>query len=168
MKHIAVLILFSIIYIGCAGQTGIPGPKGDKGPPGIKGDVGPRGPAGKSISPDMLKRLDTMLAKQNAPDESIVGSVAYSFGIAPMITGFIFLTNMGRLYKLENKNPRTLGDKIEPAGQIADKNNFITFTRTTYGDDISQFFSAVTRTGEVFTSPDLKTWTAKDSIPIKK
>ena len=61
MKHIAVLILFSIIYIGCAGQTGIPGPKGDTGPAGIKGDVGPRGPAGKSISPDMLKRLDTML-----------------------------------------------------------------------------------------------------------
>ena len=36
MKHIAVPILFSIIYIGCAGQTGISGPKGDTGPPGIK------------------------------------------------------------------------------------------------------------------------------------
>ena len=63
-------------------------------------------------------------------------------------------------------NPRTLGEKSEPAGMIAEKNNFITLTRTTYGDDISQFFTAITRSGEIFTSVDLKTWTTKDSIPI--
>ena len=167
MKYLSVLIFYGIFYIGCAGQVGTPGPKGDIGPPGAKGDPGPRGPAGKSVTPDMLKRLDNMLAKQNAPDESVVGSVAYSFGIAPRITGFILMTNMGKLYKLENMNPRTLGEKIEPAGMIAEKNNFITLTRTTYGDDISQFFTAATSAGEVFTSADLKTWIATDRVPVE-
>lgn len=169
MRLLAFLAALSILYMGCAGQ-GTAGPKGDPGPPGqpgVAGEPGPRGPAGKSLSPDLVKNIEDLLAVQNSPGENVVGSVAYSFGIAPRITGFIFLTDRGNLYKLENKNPRTLGEKIESGVKIADRNNFITLTRTTYGDDISQFFTAATSAGEVFTSADLKTWIATDRVPVE-
>ena len=45
---------------------------------------------------------------------------------------------------------------------------FISFGRTTYGDDIKQFFTAVTENGNIFTSEDLDSWSKVASIPLTK
>ena len=98
----------------------------------------------------------------------VVGSVAYSFGIAPRITGFAYLTSSGKVYKLENSNPQKLGNKVELVTQISKDDQFISLGRTTYGDDIKQFFTAVTINGEIYTSEKLDSWMKMASIPLSK
>ena len=153
------LLFFVFIFIGCAGlPIGSVGPQGEPGPAGAKG---PRGNDGKSVPLELIEKIENSLNS-----ESIVGSVAYSFGIAPRITGFIYLTSFGKLYKLENKNPQKLGNNIEFVTQISKTQKFISLGRTTYGDDIIQFFTAVTESGKIFTSKDLKSWNENANIPI--
>ena len=101
-------------------------------------------------------------------NESVVGTVAYSFGIAPRITGFAYLTSSGKLFKFENKNPQKLGDEVKLVTQLSKTQKFISFGRTTYGDDIKQFFTAVTENGNIFTSEDLDSWSKVASIPLTK
>ena len=96
----------------------------------------------------------------------VVGSIAYSFGIAPRITGFAYLTSFGKVYKFENSNPQKLGNKVELVTQISKKHQFISLGRTTYGDDIKQFFTAVTDNGQIYTSENLETWTKSATIPL--
>ena len=98
----------------------------------------------------------------------VVGSIAYSFGIAPRITGFAYLTSYGKVYKFENSNPQKLGNEVSFITQISEKNKFISLGRTTYGDDIKQFFTAVTINGEIYTSEKLDSWTKMASIPLSK
>ena len=92
------LLFFVFIFIGCAGlPIGSVGPQGEPGPAGAKGPPGPkgtRGNDGKSVPLELIEKIENSL---NSADnsESIVGSVAYSFGIAPRITGFIYLTSFG-------------------------------------------------------------------------
>ena len=164
------LYLILIVYAsGCIG-TGPPGPKGvpgligPPGPKGEKGETGPKGTSGKSVSSDVLDKIEAILSNSN---EFVVGSVAYTFGIAPRITGFVFLTNHGSLYKLENKNPQELGDMLEKIGKVANHKDFNVFTRTTYGDDIKQFFSASTADGRIYTSEDLTNWELKNKIELQ-
>ena len=168
------LTLFAVVFIfGCMGP-GTPGPQGEPGsmgppgPKGEKGEQGSAGPPGKSVSAEILKNIDAVLAAESAKsNESIVGSVAYTFGIAPRITGFMFLTNHGNLYKLENKNPQELGGALEKMGRVASYTNFTVFTRTTYGDDIKQFFSATTADGKIYTSENLIDWELKSTISLQ-
>ena len=128
------------------------GPKGERGEQGIQG---PPGKPGKGLSRKELKAIDLLI---NNEREYIVESTAYSFGFAPTITGFVYLTNHGYLYKLENKNSQTIGKDIELITRIAERDDFIAINRIAYGEDIKQVFSAATKEGIVYTSNDLKKW----------
>lgn len=164
-------IFIALLFIGCAGLPigGSIGPQGEPGPVGAegpKGPVGPRGPKGadgKSVPKELLKKIEGLIN-----DEVVVGSIAYSFGIAPRITGFAYLTSSGKVYKLENNNPQKLGNKVELVTQISKEDQFISLGRTTYGDDIKQFFTAVTMNGAIYTSEKLDSWTKMASIPLSK
>tara|TARA_Y100001970_G_scaffold114957_1_gene143283 strand:- start:2 stop:514 length:513 start_codon:yes stop_codon:yes gene_type:complete len=164
-------IFIALLFIGCAGLPigGSIGPQGEPGPVGAegpKGPVGPRGPKGadgKSVPKELLKKIEGLIN-----DEVVVGSIAYSFGIAPRITGFAYLTSSGKVYKLENNNPQKLGNKVELITQISKEDQFISLGRTTYGDDIKQFFTAVTMNGAIYTSEKLDSWTKMASIPLSK
>jgi len=169
IKTFSIFIL--CILIGCVGlPNGSVGPQGEPGPAGPTGPKGPAGPRGekgndgKSVSQDLIEKIEKSLKSNDS--EFIVGSTAYSFGIAPRITGFVYLTSSGNLYKLENKNPQQLGKSIEFVTQISKTQIFISLGRTTYGDDIKQFFTAVTQSGKIFTSEDLKSWNENANIPI--
>ena len=168
-KNVSILTIFFLF--GCAGlPIGSVDSQGETGPAGPIGPIGPAGPRGekgkdgKSVSKELIEKIEKSLNSNNS--ESIVGSTAYSFGIAPRITGFVYLTTSGKLFKLENKNPQKLGNNIEFVTQISKPQKFISLGRTTYGDDIKQFFTAVTQTGKIFTSEDLKSWNENAMIPI--
>ena len=45
-------------------------------------------------------------------NEHIVAIESYTFGLAPRITGFCFLSSHGRIFKMENKNTQVLGESI--------------------------------------------------------
>ena len=163
MKFILLFALALFVQTGCSpkivkipGIQGLKGEKGDKGGKGDKGDKGKDGEDGKSVSKETIATLENILERNNS--ENIVGSEAYSFGLAPRITGFAILTNLGNLYKLENKNTQTIGKLIEYVSKVDNKNDFISLSRTAYADDIKQYFTAVTKTGEVYISSDLKKW----------
>lgn len=154
---------FSIgcIPVGTPGPQGDPGPTGPQGPKGIRG---PKGKDGKSVSKELVVQIENLLKTND--NESVIGTVAYSFGIAPRITGFAYLTNSGKLFKFENKNPQKLGSEIKLIAQLSKNQRFISFGRTTYGDDIKQFFTAVTDNGQIYTSENLETWTKSATIPL--
>ena len=161
-----ILIIFLGFTIGCI-PIGTPGPKGDPGPAGPAGPKGPKGSQGlkgKSVPKELIIKIEESIKSSN--NESIVGTVAYSFGIAPRITGFAYLTSSGKLFKFENKNPQKLGDEVKLVTQLPESYRFISFGRTTYGDDIKQFFTAVTLNGTIFTSENLDAWSKVASIPL--
>ena len=157
------ILSFSIgcIPIGTPGPQGDPGPAGPPGPEGIRG---PKGKDGKSVSKELVVQIENLLKTND--NESVIGTVAYSFGIAPRITGFAYLTNSGKLFKFENKNPQKLGSEIKLIAQLSKNQRFISFGRSTYGDDIKQFFTAVTDNGQIYTSENLETWTKSATIPL--
>ena len=108
MKQITTFISLMFFLAGCTPQS-VPGPQGPEGPrgilglkgeQGIQGPFGPAGKAGKSITKDKLNKVETFL--KLSQQESVVGSASYSFGMAPTITGFCYLTSHGRVFKLEN------------------------------------------------------------------
>ena len=124
--------------------------------------------AGKSIPADQLKKLESFLTKNNGTaNEHIVDVESYSFGLAPRITGYCFLTNHGRIFKLENKNTQILGESIAFVAKITDRDDFTGLSRIAYGDDIKQYFSAVTKSGMVFTTEDLITWKSQGNISLE-
>ena len=165
-------IFITLLLIGCAGlpiggsigPQGEPGPAGPEGPKGPIGLRGPKGADGQNVPKELLEKIEAL----TSDNEVVVGSVAYSFGIAPRITGFAYLTSSGKVYKLENRNPQKLGNKVELVTQISKDDQFISLGRTTYGDDIKQFFTAVTINGEIYTSEKLDSWTKMASIPLSK
>ena len=164
---IKIWFIFILSFsIGCI-SIGTPGPQGDPGPtgpPGPKGIRGPKGKDGKSVSKELVVQIENLLKTND--NESVIGTVAYSFGIAPRITGFAYLTTSGKLFKFENKNPQKLGSEIKLIAQLSKNQRFISFGRTTYGDDIKQFFTAVTEDGHIYTSENLETWTKSATIPL--
>ncbi len=165
-------IFITLLLIGCAGlpiggsigPQGEPGPAGPEGPKGPAGPRGPKGADGQNVPKELLEKIEVL----TSDNEVVVGSIAYSFGIAPRITGFAYLTSSGKIYKLENSNPQKLGNKVELVTQISKNNQFISLGRTTYGDDIKQFFTAVTINGEIYTSEKLDSWMKMASIPLSK
>ncbi len=177
MKHLS-LIFIIILLVGCIPQ-GIPGPqgepgkcgeKGDQGVPGEKGEKGDCGPAGGSVSPELIKNLETALEKisslEKEPQENIVDAVHYTFGIAPPEIGFVVLTSKGNLYQLQNKNPITTGDKFVLLSQIAKRFNFVSLTVLPGSDGIQQHFLAMTSDGQAYISKDLKTWSNRTNIDL--
>ena len=163
-----LLLLTGCVPQGSAGPQGAPGKDGAAGKPGIKGMTGPMGPAGSSVPADQLKKVEDFLAQNNeSSNEYIVAIESYTFGLAPRITGFCFLSSHGRIFKMENKNTQVLGESITLVGKISDNYDFISLSRIAYGEDIKQYFVAVTKSGIVFTTDDLKTWKSQGNIPLK-
>ena len=162
-----------MFYFGCI-PAGAPGPKGPPGPPGPTGPTGPqgipgiKGKDGISIPSKILNQIDEIIDKHNlSEEENIISSASYSFGFAPTITGFVFLTNYGRLFKLENQNPEVLGKNITFITTIDSRKDFINISRIVYAEDIKQYFSAITKSGIVYTSENLKDWNRSSEIKLK-
>ena len=173
MKYLTSIVTLLLLLTGCvpqgsAGPQGPPGKDGATGKPGIQGKIGPMGPAGSSVPANQLKKVEAFLAQNNeSSNEHIVAIESYTFGLAPRITGFCFLSSHGRIFKMENKNTQVLGESITLVGKISDHYDFISLSRIAYGEDIKQYFVAVTKSGMVFTTDDLKTWKSQVNIPLK-
>ena len=176
MKIKLYSFLILVFYFGCIpasapgpkGPPGLTGPSGPPGPPGPRGIPGIKGKDGISLPPKVLNQIDEIIDKHNLSiEENIISSASYSFGFAPTITGFVFLTNYGRLFKLENQNPEVLGKNITFITTIDSRKDFINISRIVYAEDIKQYFSAVTRSGIVYTSENLKEWDRASVIKLK-
>ena len=173
MKYLTSIVTFLLLLTGCvpqgsAGPQGPPGKDGATGKPGIQGKIGPMGPAGSSVPADQLKKVEAFLTQNNeSSNEHIVAIESYTFGLAPRITGFCFLSSHGRIFKMENKNTQVLGESITLVGKITDHYDFISLSRIAYGEDIKQYFVAATKSGMVFTTDDLKTWKSQGNIPLE-
>ena len=174
MKYLtSIVTLLLLLLTGCVpqgsvGPQGPPGKDGATGKPGIQGKIGPMGPAGSRVPADQLKNVEAFLAQNNeSSNEHIVAIESYTFGLAPRITGFCFLTSHGRIFKMENKNTQVLGESITLVGKISEHQDFISLSRIAYGEDIKQYFVAATKSGMVFTTDDLKTWKSKGNISLK-
>jgi hypothetical protein len=167
MKYFTSIITLLLLITGCV-PKGSAGPQGAPGKDGAKGMTGPMGPVGSSVPADQLKKVEAFLSQNNeSSNEHIVAIESYSFGLAPRITGFCFLTSHGRIFKMENKNTQILGESISLVGKISDHYDFISLSRIAYGEDIKQYFAAATKSGLVFTTDDLKTWKSQGNIPLK-
>ena len=168
-----ISLLFSCIP-NSIGLQGPPGPQGEKGEAGLqgkkgqRGQVGPKGISGKSISQELLNKIENLLVTNDEEIEFLVDVSSYSFGFAPKVTGFCFLTNYGRLYKLENKNIKTLGGSIELITKIDNHRDFIAVSRNSPEENITQYFTAATRSGTIYTSNDLINWKEKTIIKFIK
>ena len=164
MRYLTSIVTLLLLLPGCvpqgsAGPQGPPGKNGATGLTGKPGIKGMTGPAGSSVPADQLKKVETFLAQNNeSSNEHIVAIESYTFGLAPRITGFCFLSSHGRIFKMENKNTQVLGESITLVGKISDHYDFISLSCIAYGEDIKQYFVAVTKSGMVFTTDDLKTW----------
>ena len=163
-----LLLLTGCVPQGSIGPQGPPGKDGATGKPGIQGKMGPMGPSGASVPVDQLKKVEAILAQNiESSNEHIVAIESYTFGLAPRITGFCFLTSHGRIFKMENKNTQVLGESISLVGKISDHRDFISLSRIAYGEDIKQYFVAATKSGMVFITEDLKTWKSQGNISLK-
>ena len=167
MKYFTSIITLLLLITGCV-PKGSAGPQGAPGKDGAKGMTGPMGPVGSSVPADQLKKVEAFLSQNNeSSNEHIVAIESYSFGLAPRITGFCFLTSHGRIFKMENKNVQVLGEAISLVGKISNHHDFISLSRIAYGEDIKQYFAAATKSGMVFTTDDLKTWKSQGNISLK-
>ena len=172
MKYFTSITTLLLLLTGCLpqGSAGPQGPPGKDGAKGLTGQgmTGPMGPAGTSIPADQLKKVEAFLSQNNeSSNEHIVAIESYSFGLAPRITGFCFLTSHGRIFKMENKNVQVLGESISLVGRISNHYDFISLSRIAYGEDIKQYFVATTKSGMVFSTDDLKAWESQGDIPLK-
>jgi len=170
MNRKIYIFLFTFSFFSCI-PNNIPGPEGPPGPPGpkgIQGTPGIKGKDGKGLSSKELNQINKILkVRDSSNKEIIIGSTSYSFGFAPTITGFLFLTNYGKLFKLENKNPQVLGNSIVFITKIDSRTDFVSLNRIVYAEDIKQYFSAVTKSGIVYTSDDLEKWKKSTSIKFE-
>ena len=177
MKLAISILFFALLISGCTTKSipGPPGPEGAKGPKGergiqglrgITGPPGPKGDPGKSASDNQLKALNELINNKSSDKEIMIGTTTYSFGFAPTITGFVYLTDHGRIFKLENKTPQSLGQSIEFVGTIADRKDFVSISRIVFGEDIKQYFTATTSSGIIYTSEDLKSWNQNTTQPV--
>ena len=172
MKYFTSITTLLLLLTGCLpqGSAGPQGPPGKDGAKGLTGQgmTGPMGPAGSSIPADQLKKVEAFLSQNNeSSNEHIVAIESYSFGLAPRITGFCFLTSHGRIFKMENKNVQVLGESISLVGRISNHYDFISLSRIAYGEDIKQYFVATTKSGMVFSTDDLKAWESQGNILLK-
>jgi hypothetical protein len=170
MNRKIFFFLFILSFFGCIpnNNPGPEGPPGSPGPKGIQGIPGIKGKDGKGLSSKELNQINKILKISDSSNkENIIGSASYSFGFAPTITGFLFLTNYGRLFKLENKNPQVLGNSIVFITKIDSRTDFSSLNRIVYAEDIKQYFTAITKSGIVYTSDDLEKWIKSASIKFE-
>ena len=172
------IFIFICFFVGCSlqnspGPEGPVGPKGDPGPQGVSGIPGPPGPPGpigkpgEGLSKEQITKVNELIRNRKSSNEHVVGSASYRFGFAPTITGFIYLTSHGRLFKIENNNPQSLGKKVNYITTIDEKKDFISIDRNVYGEGIKQYFTAVTKSGSIYTSENLENWEQSLSLPVE-
>ena len=77
------------------------------------------------------------------------------------------MTNYGRLFKLENKNPQVIGTDFLFITKIDSRTDFVDIQRIVYAEDIKQYFIVVTKTGLVYSSDDLEDWKKISAINLK-
>ena len=165
MKYIIITTsLLLITATSCStstipGPQGLAGPRGEKGEVGSKGEKGEKGEKGQGFDKKRLIEIDKIITEyKQSHDEFVVGATSYSFGFAPKVTGFVYLTNKGKIFKLESKNPNTLGQEIEFLTQISQSNIFTSISKTASGEDVKQYFTSTTLAGDIYSSENLKDW----------
>ena len=171
MKYIIISTSLLLITATSCSTSTIPGPQGLAGPRGEKGEVGSKGEKGEvgskgekgekgqGFDKKRLTEIDKIITEyKQSHDEFIVGATSYSFGFAPKVTGFVYLTNKGKIFKLESKNPNTLGEEIEFLTQISQSNTFTSISKTASGEDVKQYFTSTTLAGDIYSSENLKDW----------
>ena len=162
------MAVFLIVFLDPLDPIGPPGPLALLDLKVVKDYQVSKGKDGKSISTKKIDQINEIIKNSGSSDnEIIIGSTSYSFGFAPTITGFLYLTNHGRLFKLENRNPQVLGNEISYITKIDSRKDFVSLDRIVYAEDIKQYFSAVTRSGIVYTSDNLEEWKKSTSIKIE-
>lgn len=162
---------------GITGPTGATGEKGAKGDSGEKGEPGTPGKEGISVSPELVKQLESTLKDINsggkkiiseamdAMPEQVISTVHFRFGISEM--GFALLTSDGRIFIMNNKNPVTPGDAFTYSSLVADDDHkFISLTVLPGGEGSKQLFLAMATDGHAFISDDLKIWIQKDTLNL--
>ena len=182
------LLLLSVVLLiaGCSGpaQQGEPGPQGKTGAPGkpgpqgktgAPGKPGPQGPPGKSVNPELISELRTSLEeikrRDNPPianQETIVSVVSYQFGIAPPIIGFAAMTNLGNIYKMENKNAITVGNSFKKTVRVDSRDDFVSLALLPSQDGSQPFYLAMTKNGRHYVSKDLESWTYQSVAPLSR
>ena len=113
MKYIIITTsLLLITATSCStstipGPQGLAGPRGEKGEVGSKGEKGEKGEKGQGFDKKRLIEIDKIITEyKQSHDEFVVGATSYSFGFAPKVTGFVYLTNKGKIFKLESKKSK--------------------------------------------------------------
>ena len=182
MKKLLLLSLICLIA-GCTGpaQQGEPGPQGAQGLPGPQGKTGapgkpgPQGPPGESVNPELISELRTSLEEIKRRDnpsianrETIVSVVSYQFGIAPPIIGFAAMTNLGNIYKMENKNAITVGNSFKKTVRVDSRDDFISLAPLPSQDGSQPFYLAMTKNGRHYVSKDLDSWTYQSVAPLSR
>lgn len=184
MKPFAIPLLF-LWLVSCTQQAvpGPPGPQGEpgpQGPPGEKGEPGPPGPPGtpgESVPPELIRQLESQIQElQNyseqlgkiaeEPEEKIVSSTYYNFGIAPLVLGIVALSNQGNVYQLRNITPVKIGNSFTFLSKIDDRDDFASLTILPALDGTKQYFLALTADGRHYVSDDLKTWEYQGQVPF--
>jgi hypothetical protein len=114
---------------------------------------------------ELQSYLNTLKQQEKAGEpEIIIGTIPYLFGIAPPILGFAVLTSHGNLYRMDNKNPLSVGEVFKYVGRIDDRTDFISISHIPATEGSKQFFLALTRSGDYYVSEDLKSWTYTGTI----
>ena len=185
MKKLLLLSLICLIA-GCTGpaQQGEPGPQGAQGEPGPQGKTGapgksgPQGPSGESVNPELpelMSKLQSALEeikkRDNSPGanrETIVAVVSYQFGIAPPILGFAAMTNLGNIYKMDNKNVLTVGNSFKKTIRVDSRDDFVSLALLPSQDGSQPFYLAMTKNGRHYVSKDLGSWTYQSVAPLSR
>ncbi len=182
MKKLLLLSLICLIA-GCTGpaQQGEPGPQGPQGEPGPLGKTGapgipgPQGPPGESVNPELISELRTSLEEiirrdnpSIASKETIVSVVSYQFGIAPPIIGFAAMTNLGNIYKMDNKNVITVGNSFKKTVRVDSRDDFVSLALLPSQDGSQPFYLAMTKNGRHYVSKDLESWTYQSVAPLSR
>jgi hypothetical protein len=179
------LLLLSVVFLiaGCSGpaQQGEPGPQGAQGEPGPQGKTGalgkpgPQGPPGESVNPELISELRASLEEIKRRDnpsiaskETIVSVVSYQFGIAPPIIGFAAMTNLGNIYKMDNKNVITVGNSFKKTVRVDSRDDFVSLALLPSQDGSQPFYLAMTKNGRHYVSKDLESWTYQSVAPLSR
>ena len=187
MKLILFVSLFAMSACVPGGLPGPQGPSGELGPAGIQGERGEKGETGEkgvpgkdgiSISPKMIKKVDSIIAEMESGKNKMVNSaltdmsvkvvstIHFRFGISEM--GFAMLTSDGRVFIMKNKNPVTIGDGFEYLSKVANSDyKFVSLSILPGGEGSKQIFLAMSIDGHTFVSEDLKLWEKKTSLELK-
>lgn len=115
-----------------------------------------------------LEELRQHLPAEGTEGESIVSIVPYQFGIAPPVFGFAAMSNLGHIYKMDNKNVVTVGDSFERSVRVDERDDFVSLALLPSQDGSQQYYLAMTKNGRAYVSKNLESWTYQSMAPISR